>query len=386
MRRLRLPMRSLDDIINSMYIYQLKNWPKFLWNYEHIANLLTQIRYKQGLLIGEMESIGFPVLESTVLQNLTQDVIKSSEIEGELLDYQQVRSSVARHLGMDIGGLETIDQNVEGVVEMILDATQNHHLPLDKTRILNWHALLFPTGQSDFKKIKVGAWRSSSVQVVSGHWGKEKIHFEGPPAEKVNSDMELLCNWLNDAPDMDLVLKAAIAHLWFVTIHPFEDGNGRIGRAIVDYLLARSENSPHRFYSLSSQIQRERKSYYTVLEKTQKGNLDITDWLEWFLNCLRHAIEGSLSSFKIVLQKSQFWDALKEEPLNERQRKIVSLLLEGFEGKLTTTKWAKITKCSQDTAYRDILNLLNRGILIKSQEGGRSTSYSLKILALKNGI
>lgn len=361
-----------------MYIHELENWPHFLWDKDIIAELLISMRHQQGRLIGGMESIGFHLTQKTILQTLTQDVVKSSEIEGEILDQSLVRSSVARHLGMESGALDIRDRKVDGVVEMILDATQRFDQPLTKDRLFHWHASLFPTGRSGFAKIKVGSWRSGSIQVVSGHMGKETLHFEGPPAQRVNHEMELFLAWLNHETILDPVLKAAIAHLWFVTIHPFDDGNGRIGRAIADLLLARSEKSSHRFYSLSAQIQKERKNYYAILEKTQKGNLEITPWIEWFFSCLGRAIENALSTLDVLKQKARIWESLAEVPLNERQRKIVNCLLDGFDGNLTTSKWAKITKCSQDTAYRDILDLIDRGILIKNPEGGRNTSYSLK--------
>lgn len=360
-----------------MYIYQRKNWPHFLWNQEDVADLLIQLRHQQGRLIGGMESIGFHVREETVLQTLTQDIVKSSEIEGEILDPSLVRSSVARRLGMESAALDVVDRNVEGIVEMMLDATQKFDQPLTKERVFNWHAALFPTGRSGFTKIRVGTWRTGPVQVVSGRIGKEIVHFEAPPADQVEHEMNRFLNWLNPDTGQDLVLKAALAHLWFVTIHPFDDGNGRIGRAIADLMLARSEKSSHRFYSLSAQIQIERKKYYAILENTQKGNLNITPWIEWFLNCMERAVEGALSTLGTIVHKAQFWDSLAEVSLNERQRKIINLMLDGFDGKLTSSKWAKITKCSQDTAYRDILDLLDRGILAKNAEGGRSTSYSL---------
>ena len=359
-----------------MYIHEFKNWPDFFWDQKDIADLLVQLRHQQGRLIGGMESIGFQLREETVLQTLTQDVVKSSEIEGEVLDQSLVRSSVARHLGMENAALDRIDRNIDGVVEMVLDATQKFDEPLTKERLLGWHASLFPTGRSGFKKIRVGSWRKDSVQVVSGRMGDEVVHFEGPSADRVDQDMKLFLDWLNHEKTLDLVLKAAIAHLWFVTIHPFDDGNGRIGRAIADLLLARSEKSPHRFYSLSAQIQKERKGYYAILEKTQKGSLNITRWIEWFFGCLERAIKNALSTLDVVLHKAQVWEALAEIPLNERQRKIINRMLDGFEGKLTSSKWAKIAKCSQDTAYRDILDLVDRGILTKNPEGGRSTSYS----------
>ncbi len=360
-----------------MYIYELDNWPNFLWDQEKITDLLIQLRHQQGRLIGGMESIGFQLREDTVLQTLTQDVVKSSEIEGEILDQSLVRSSVARHLGMDIAALDVIDKNIEGVVEMILDATQKFDQLLTKERLLGWHTTLFPNGRSGFAKIRVGSWRTGPVQVVSGRVGKEILHFEAPPAERVDHEMGHFLNWLNKEKTVDPVLKAAIAHFWFVTIHPFDDGNGRIGRAIADYLLAQSEKSSHRFYSLSAQIQKERKHYYVILEHMQKGKLDITSWIEWFFGCLGRAIEGALSSLDVVLRKKEFWEALAEASLNERQRLMINRLLDGFEGKLTSSKWAKMTKCSQDTAYRDIVDLVNQGILAKNSEGGRSTSYSL---------
>lgn len=362
-----------------MYIYDQKNWPHFSWDSQNISDLLIQLRHQQGRLIGGMESIGFHLREETVLRTLTQDVVKSSEIEGEILDRSLVRSSVARHLGMDVAALDKVDRNIDGVVEMMLDATQRFDQPLTKERLLNWHSKLFPTGRSGFSKIQVGAWRKGPVQVVSGQMGNETLHFEGPPPNRVEQEMQLFLNWLNNETSTDLVLKAALAHLWFVTIHPFDDGNGRIGRAIADLLLARSEKNSRRFYSLSSQIQVERKKYYTILEQTQKGKLDITPWIEWFLGCLGRAIQDALSTLDKTMEKAQYWEALAEISLNDRQRKIINRMLDGLEGKLTSSKWAKIAKCSQDTAYRDIVDLLDRGILIKNSEGGRSTSYSLDV-------
>lgn len=360
-----------------MYIYENKHWPEFSWNQAALADLLIQLRHKQGRLIGGMEAIGLHFSEETVLQNLTKDVVKSSEIEGEILDETLVRSSVAKHLGMDIGALDIVDKNVEGVVEMVLDATQKFDQQVTKERILNWHKLLFPIGYRSFAKIKVGEWRRGPVQVISGHYGKEIVHYEAPTADKVDHEMEVFLDWLNNKNEMDPVLKAAIAHFWFVTIHPFEDGNGRIGRAIADLMLARSEKSSRRFYSLSAQIQKERKHYYAILESAQKDGLDITVWIEWFLKCVEKAIDEALLVLKTVLHKARFWEFIGDLSLNERQQKMINRALDGFEGKLTTTKWAKITKCSQDTAYRDIMDLVERGVLIKNFEGGRSTSYSL---------
>ncbi len=360
-----------------MYIYERKNWPAFKWDVEKISDLLTRVRHHQGHLIGGMEAIGFHFSEEIVLQALTQDVIKSSEIEGEILDQGQVRSSVARRLGIESAAVDKVDRHVDGVVEMMLDATQHFDQSLTKKRLFEWHACLFPTGRSGFTKIEVGKWRKGIIQVVSGPRGREVVHFEGPEAKYVDREMEAFLDWLNRNEKIDWVLKAAIAHLWFVTIHPFDDGNGRIGRAIADLLLARSEKSSRRFYSLSAQIQAERKAYYQILEQTQKGNLDITLWLAWFLECLERAIDRALSTLVAIKEKEKIWGALAAVDLNERQRKMINRMLDGFEGKLTSSKWAKIAKCSQDTAYRDILDLVERGILVKNVEGGRSTSYSL---------
>lgn len=363
-----------------MYIHELKGWPNFLWDQERVSSMLIHLRYQQGRLMGAMNSIGFYERNNATVQALTQDVVKSSEIEGEILDQSLVRSSVARHLGIDIGALDVADRRIDGVVEMLLDATEKFDQPLSKKRLLHWHTLLFPNGRSGFARIKVGAWRKDPVQVISGRMDKEIVHFEGPSADRVEHECKLFLNWINSETTIDPVLKAAIAHLWFVTIHPFDDGNGRIGRAIADLLLARSEKSSYRFYSLSAQIQRERKSYYAILEKTQKGPLDITPWIEWFFDCLGGAIDRALSTLNTILDKKSFWESLRDIPLNERQKKIIDRLLGGFQGPLTSSKWAKIAKCSQDTAYRDILDLLNRGILIKDPKGGRSTSYSLKTI------
>ena len=367
-----------------MYIYELKKWPNYVWDKKKISKLLINLAHQQGLLVGGMKSIGFRTCEETMLQSLTQDVVKSSEIEGEILNQSLVRSSVARHLGIEFSALNTVDRNIDGVVEMILDATQKFDTPLTKERLFQWHKSLFPTGDGNFTKIQVGAWRTGSVEVISGWMGRETIHFEAPKAKQVDHEMELFFNWFNNENDINPILKAAIAHLWFVTIHPFDDGNGRIGRAIADLMLARFENSSQRFYSLSAQIQIERKKYYAILESTQKGTLDITLWIEWFFNCLESAIKKALSTLDTILNKSQHWDSLKDVSLNERQRKIVNRMLDGFKGKLTSSKWAKITKCSQDTAYRDILDLINRGILKKNPEGGRNTSYSLILPKNKN--
>ncbi len=364
----------------STYVHELKDWPDFRWDQTHITDLLGLVSRHQGRLLGRMESLGFQLRAEAVLQTLTDDVLKSSEIEGEVLDKDQVRSSVARRLGLDIGGLTPVDRNVEGVVEMMLDATQNYDKRLTRTRLFGWHASLFPTGRSGMHKITVGGWRadkSGPMQVVSGPAGRERVHYEAPAAAKVSDEMDAFLVWFNAKPYTDPLLKAALAHLWFVTIHPFEDGNGRIARAIADMALARSENSPQRFYSMSAQIRAERKTYYDVLETTQKGDLDITGWLQWFLACLDRAIAGADTTLAAILQKARFWERLAGQAFNDRQRLVLNRLLDGFEGKLTSSKWGIIAKCSQDTASRDIDDLIRRGILAKDSGGGRSTSYSL---------
>jgi Fic family protein len=362
------------------YIYERTGWPAFRWDHRRISARLVDVRHRQGRLIGRMEGLGFQLRAEAVLSTLTEDVLKSSEIEGEKLDRDQVRSSIARRLGLDIGGLTPVDRNVEGVVEMMLDATQGYEKPLTARRLFDWHAALFPTGRSGMSKIRVGAWRDDKtgpMQVVSGATGKERVHYEAPMAERLRDEMRKFLDWFAKDTSTDLVLKAGIAHLWFVTIHPFDDGNGRIARAIADMVLARSERSPQRFYSMSAQIRQERKAYYEILEVTQKGDLDITPWLEWFLDCLSRAFERAETILATVLNKARFWERFERVEFNERQRKIVNQLLNGFEGKLTSSKWARLTKCSHDTALRDIDDLIRKKVLVKDFAGGRSTSYSL---------
>lgn len=363
-----------------MYIHQRSAWPHFTWDIVTVSNLLITVRHKQGRLVGRMESIGFSLRKEAVLQTLTLDAVKSNEIEGEVLDANQVRSSIARKLGMDIGALAPADRHIEGVVEMLLDATQNYSNPLSEERLFGWQAAIFPTGRSGLFKITVGNWRDSSkgpMQVVSGAMGRERIYFEAPSAERVAAEMNVFIQWFNKNNDLDAVLKAALAHLWFVTIHPFDDGNGRIARTITDLQLARSDSSSQRFYSMSAQIQLERKRYYDILEKTQKGDLDITEWLEWFLSCLDRALAAIETTLDSVFKKSQYWFFFNHKNLSERQKLMLNRLLDGFEGKLNTSKWAKITEVSTDTALRDILNLLEKGVLEKEDSGGRSTSYRL---------
>ncbi len=364
----------------SGYIHELDDWPRLTWDHKRLEEQLAAVRLRQGKLLGRMEALGFQSRADAVLETLTEDVLKSSEIEGEILDKEQVRSSIARRLGMDIGAVTPADRAVEGVVEMMLDATQRYDKPLTADRLYGWHAALFPTGRSGMTKITVGAWRDESsgpMQVVSGPIGRERVHFEAPIADRLDSEMRFFLDWFNGDAPIDPVLKAALAHLWFVTIHPFEDGNGRIARAIADLALARSENSPQRFYSMSAQIRIERRAYYDILAATQKGDLNITDWLQWFLACLDRAFDGAETILAAVLTKARFWEAHAGEPFNERQRKVLNLLLNGFEGKLTNSKWAAIAKASPDTALRDITDLVERGILIKEPGRGRSTSYAL---------
>lgn len=365
-----------------MYIYQHRSWPNFKWDTDSLTQLFSAIRYKQGRLTGRMEGLGFSMRSEAVLQTLTLDVIKSNEIEGEMLNSDQVRSSIARRLGMDVAGLVHADKQVEGVVEMLLDATQNYEAELTKERLYGWHAALFPAGRSGMHQITVASWRDNKagpMQVESGPMGREQVHFEAPDASALEHEMLLFINWFNNRePALDPVLKAAIAHLWFVTIHPFDDGNGRIARTIADLQLARAEGNSQRFYSMSVQIQKERNKYYDILERTQKGDLDITDWLKWFAACIDRALTTSEEVLATVLKKASYWEIFADKNINQRQRLMLNKLLEGFKGKLTTSKWAKITKSSQDTALRDIQDLIEQEILIKEAAGGRSTAYILK--------
>ncbi|WP_206677643.1 Fic family protein [Tabrizicola fusiformis] len=365
---------------NMVYIWEQPDWPRLTWQDGSIAAPLAAVRHEQGRLIGRMEALGFKLREEAVLHTLTQDVVKTSEIEGEQLDATQVRSSLARKLGIDIGALPPTDRNVEGIVEVMLDATRNFQAPLTKERLFGWHAALFPTGRSGMTKIIVGDWRDDStgpMQVVSGPYGREKVHYSAPPALRVAAEMEAFLTWFNAPLATDPVIKAALAHLWFVTIHPFEDGNGRIARAIADLALARSEGSSQRFYSMSAQIRAERNAYYDQLERTQKGGTDVTLWILWFFDCLGRAIHCADGVLAAVVAKGQFWERAAALALNERQIKVLNRLLDGFEGKMTSSKWAVIAKCSQDTANRDIAALLELGLLRKGEGGGRNTHYEL---------
>ncbi len=359
------------------YIYQYRNWTDFIWDEKEVHLLLGKVRYLQGMIFGRINALGFSLRNETLLNTLTLDVLGSSEIEGEILDHEQVRSSIARRLGLEYAGMVHSDRYVEGVVEMMLDATRNFNKPLDEERLFSWHAALFPTGRSGLHKIDVGSYRTGEMQVVSGAMGKEKIHYQAPPPREVRYEMDRFLDWFNTDNRIDLIIKSAIAHFRFIIIHPFDDGNGRIARAISDLLLARSEQSSHRFYSLSDQILRERKAYYETLQKTQYKDRDITEWILWFMNCLYRALENTESTIKRVVHKADFWDRHKDTELNSRQRLMINKLLDGFSGKLKTSKWARITRCSQDTALRDIKDLIGKGILRQDSSGGRSTSYVL---------
>ncbi len=359
------------------YIYEYENWTNFTWDDKAISTLFGEIRLRQGKIIGQMNALGFSNKEEATLNTLTLDVVKSSEIEGELLNYDQVRSSIARRLGIETAGLVPSNRNIEGVVEMMLDATQKFTLPLTEDRLFGWHAALFPTGYSGAYKIEVAKYRTGEMQVVSGAMGKEKVHYTAVKAEFVKPEMDHFLDWFNNDNSLDLVLKAAIAHFWFIIIHPFDDGNGRIGRALTDMLLARAEESGERFYSMSSQILIERKQYYEILQQVQHSTGNITEWLKWFLHCLKNAMLATESTAKKIIDKAAFWKLHEHTPINERQRLILNKLFEGFDGKLQTSKWAKITKTSTDTALRDIKDLVEKGILRQTTEGGRNVNYEL---------
>ena len=364
-----------------MWIHEHQDWPNFTWDAQVLASKLADVRHRQGRLLGRMEAIGFELKREASLGTLTNDVVKSSAIEGENLNPKEVRSSIARRLGMDIAGLIPASRNVEGIVEMMLNATQQFSLALTQDRLFDWHAALFPTGRSGMHKITVGGWRTADadpMQVVSGPIGKETVHFEAPNAERLEKEMETFLVWFTSENDIDPVIRAGIAHLWFVTIHPFEDGNGRIARAIGDMALARADGTQDRFYSLSSQIEAERKYYYDQLEKQQRATPNITDWLSWFLDCLGRAISNAETMLGRVLFKAQLWDTINQKPVNDRQRLIINRMLEdSFEGFMNTSKYAKLAKCSNDAALRDIQELKARGIFIQNPGGGRSTSYRL---------
>ena len=375
-----LSLHQNSAIMRAVYIWQQPTWAEFKWDNERLITLLSEVRNLEGRIMGLMQGVGFNVQNATSLDVMVEDVLRSSEIEGELLNADRVRSSIARHLGLNTEGLPEPDHYTEGVVQVMLDAVRSSNKPLTHERLFNWHAALFPTGRSGMYPITVAAYRVGiePMQVVSGAMGREKVHYEAPPSDVVPSMMDEFLDWVNGEQNIDPILKAAIAHLWFVAIHPFDDGNGRITRTITDMLLAKADGMPHRFYSMSAEILRDRKGYYDALEKTTTGTMDITVWIEWFLQTLRSAILSSEATVKRVVAKSSFWQRNREVAMNERQIKVINMLWNGFDGKLNTSKWAKITKTSQATALRDISDLVEKGILVVANEGGRSTNYLLK--------
>jgi Fic family protein len=363
-----------------MYLYQHRNWPDFTWDNETLLSYVSKVRDLQGRLIGRMEGLGFELRNEAVLETLTEDIVKTSEIEGELLNPDEVRSSVAKRLGLEISGLPESSRDIDGLVEMMLDATQKFEVPLTKDRLCGWHAALFPTGRSGMYRITVGDWRKDDqgpMQVVSGPMGREKIHYVAPEAERLETEMNRYFSWYNSETRIEPVIKSALAHLWFVSIHPFDDGNGRIARAIADMQLARADRTSQRFYSMSAQIMKSKKEYYDILESTQKGSLDISQWLVWYFNRLTDALDATDNSLSKVLVKARFWEKHSATQLNERQIKMINALLGDFVGKLHSSKWAKMTKVHRDTARRDIQDLIVKGILSDSGEGGRSTNYNL---------
>ncbi len=362
------------------YVHELRDWPKLTWSSDSLSAPLADAHHMQGRLLGKMEALGFDLRTEASLTVLTNDVVTSSAIEGETLNPEEVRSSIARRLGLSVAGLPKASRDVEGIVEMMLDATGNFGESLTKERLFAWHSSLFPTGRKGMAEIAIGQWRpkeAGEMRVVSGPFGHERVHFEAPGAERLESEMKAFTDWFNGYEALDPILKAGIAHFWFVTIHPFEDGNGRIARAIADMVLARADGTKDRFYSMSSQIATERKEYYQELEGAQRGSLDITRWLAWFLGCLGRAIEGADQALAVVLHKARLWQRINRGPINERQQLVINRLLNDFKGYLTTSKYAKLSKCSPDTALRDIRELLSRGILVQNPSGGRSTSYRL---------
>ncbi len=360
------------------YIHQLKNWPQLQWNEQEFISLLSEVRHLQGKLMGKVELLGFELKDEANLETLIQDVLQTSAIEGEILNPELVRSSIATRLGLEYSGLEQSDRHVDGIVELMLDATQNDNKIISEERLFAWHAALFPTGRSGMYKIEVANWRSGAMQVVSGSMGKETVHYEAPKAEDLALEMKQFIDWYNNEQNLESILKAAVAHLWFITIHPFDDGNGRIARAITDMQLSKADGVNQRFYSMSTEINQQKKSYYTILEQTQKGDLDITEWIIWFLECLKNSMLSSSTIVDKVVKKHQFWAKNSSLINNERQQKMLNKLMDHFEGNLTTSKWAKMAKTSPDTALRDITDLVNKGILIKADSGGRSTHYVLK--------
>lgn len=378
MRRIMCIFAALNWLVMVKYIYLHKNWTDFYWQDLSINGVFGRVRNLQGLVAGQMRALGFDAKSEAALNTLTMDVLKSSEIEGERLDYNQVRSSIAERLGINTAGIIPRNRNVDGIVELMLDATQNYKKPLSHKRLFAWHASLFHKAYSDIHKIEVGCYRSRTMQIVSGAIGREKIHYEAIPAVRVKKEMDHFIKWFNADNNLDSVIKAAIAHFWFIIIHPFDDGNGRIARALTDLLLARSDESSERYYSMSNQMMSERDKYYEALYRNQTSDGDITDWLVWFLLCLEKALLSTEITLAKIMRKTLFWDQNKDVNLNERQRFMLNKLLDGFDGKLKSSKWAAMTKCSTDTALRDIKDLIDKNILQQENQGGRSTNYELK--------
>lgn len=363
-----------------MYIWQSAGWPQLEQDTARLAEPLAAARHAQGKLLGRMEALGFDLRSEATLQTLTENVVKTSEIEGEFLAPDRVRSSIAGRLGLDAGDLPASDRDIDGIVDMTLDATRNYGAPLTEERLFSWHAALFPTGRSGMRRIRVGAWRDDAdgpMEVVSGPLGRQRVHYTAPPADRLADEIAVFLDWFEGTRTMDPVLAAGLAHFRFVTIHPFDDGNGRIARAVADMALARSDDSPERCYSMSAQIRRERNAYYDILERTQQGCLDITGWQVWFLDCLGRAVANAGIALAAVLNKARFWETHASKALNARQANTLNRLLDGFEGRLTSSKWGKMNGCSQDTANRDIRDLIDRGLLVRSNAGGRSTSYKI---------
>lgn len=361
----------------AIYIHQLKYWPSFTWNEQEFISLLSEVRNLQGKLMGKVEGLGFQLKDEANLETLIQDVLQTSAIEGEILNPELVRSSIATRLGLEYSGIETSDRHVDGIVELMLDATQNDNKTLTDDRLFGWHAALFPTGRSGLYKIEVANWRSGAMQVVSGGIGREIVHYEAPKSENLAFEMKQFLDWFNSEQNLESVLKAAVAHLWFITIHPFDDGNGRIARAITDMQLSKADGINQRFYSMSTEINKQKKGYYAILERTQKDDLEITEWIIWFLGCLKNSILHSSIIIDKVVNKHNFWVRSAGLINNERQKLMLNKLMENFEGNLTSSKWVKMTKTSPDTALRDITDLVNKGILLKGESGGRSTNYVL---------
>lgn len=360
-----------------MYIHERENWTNFSWDTDKLSPILASVRHLQGRLLGRMESLGFDFIERATLESLILDVVDTSRIEGEFLNPELVRSSIARKLGIENADFVKTPRNIEGIVDVILDATQNFDKPLSETRILGWYNSLFQTGFSGYQQIDVAQYRSGGMKVVSGNFGREKIHFEAPSANRVPKEMEQFLNWLDSEKSLDLVLKSIIAHFWFLTIHPFDDGNGRIARAILDMWLAKSDNSKIRFYSLLNQIFKEHKHYNNIIEETQKGTSDITQYLEWFLGCFERALLASEQNLEIILDKAHFWDRHKSTNINERQRLVINYLYDNYSkevGFLRTSNYAKLAKCSTDSALRDLQDLVSKEML-KAEDSGKKTNY-----------